>query len=513
MKRQAFKGSYVVIAIFLAFLIIFPLMVGGVQTVSAATSSYTLALDDLFKDDNFNPEEYPENAEDYSLNVIQIAESTEGELLIYVYQPAANEAIQASSIKIARELDNSTDLNFKKYRLEYLTSTGVFFKYRVQNFEVKTYDERYYNISSILRSYNPNIDEPPADGQIITEMPNKVAQFWTACTVNDVVTYTVQASEVIEITQKVVGYCTYDDGLNLGWGAMQGVTKAYFVAFDTDRPIDKLISADLSFWTQSTKWNLCVNDKHDHDFIYDMHDVESVCYGLDYDFGENTIHNPPLTINYTQKFSNEGGGNWIGRPANTYTWNRIRSTADFISDNNNEDYQLQGFADIELSDTKWVLNFYEAHDRYCVDNVWLSFVPGVTQISGVADGEAQFEFAYDLTILRLEFETNGERYNLGVVDNVQTGTKQFNEYIGGKSGCAGSGCGCASSLPWWAWVLLIIFLPVIVVLLYKLITAPFKKLAKRRQERRAEKQRKKKQAAQKKRPAGNKRKRSKGGKK
>ena len=38
--------------------------------------------------DNFNAWEYPANATDYSLSVIQIAESAAGELFVYVYQPS-----------------------------------------------------------------------------------------------------------------------------------------------------------------------------------------------------------------------------------------------------------------------------------------------------------------------------------------------------------------------------------------------------------------------------------------
>ena len=484
MERQVKSFTYAIAAVLIALLILLPLMAGGgAQYASAAASPYSDVLDDLKRDDSFNPDEYPEKAGDYSLQVIQIAESEQGELLIYTYQPAARQDVRACTICIAREMDNSAGLGFKDYALEYLNSDDVFFKYRVKDFELKPDAIRYYNISNILRPFNSDIDPPLADGQLETEVPNKVAQFWTACTLNGSVTYTVQASEVVEITQKVVGYCTYDDGLDLGWGAMQGVTKAYFVAFDTDRPIDKLISADISFWAQKAKFYVCGNmAAHGHDYLSDMHEVESFVYGSDMDVGENTVYKPPLTIDHTDKFSNEGGGNWIGRPANTYTWNRIRSTSDFISDNNNKDYVLTASGEQQLSDTKWVLNFYEAHDRYFYNNVWLSFIPGVTKIPGVADGEAQFEFAYDVMLLRLEFETNGERFNLGVVDNKQTGTMQFNDPVY-KGGCAAS-WNWLNVLPWWAWLLIfpagVIVAIVLVCLIVWLVKLPFRKLSGRR---------------------------------
>lgn len=491
MKRQAISFTYALAAVLIALLILLSLTGGGVRFANAAASPYSSAIEDLRKDESFDVNAYPTTSGDYSLHVIQLAESEQGELLIYTYQPAARQDVRACTICIAREMDNSTGLGFKDYALEYLNSDDVFFKYRVKDFELKPDAIRYYNISNILRPFNSDIDPPLADGQLETAVPNKVAQFWTACTLDGSVTYTVQASEVVEITQKVVGYCTYDDGLDLGWGAMQGVTKAYFVAFDTDRPIDKLISADISFWAQKAKFYVCGNmAAHGHDYLYDMHEVESFVYGSDMDVGENTVYKPPLTINHTDKFSNEGGGNWVGRPANTYTWNRIRSTSDFISDNNNKDYVLTASGEQQLSDTKWVLNFYEAHDRYFYNNVWLSFIPGVTQIPGVADGEAQFEFAYDVMLLRLEFETNGERYNLGVVDNKQTGTMQFNDPVY-KGGCAAS-WNWLNILPWWAWLLIfptgVIVAIVLVCLIVRLVTLPFRKLSAHRNRKRIERE-------------------------
>lgn len=75
----------------------------------------------------------------------------------------------------------------------------------------------------------------------------------------------------------------------------------------------------------------------------------------------------------------------------------------------------------DISNTKWVLNFYEAQDKYKLDNVWLSFMPGFTKIPSIADAECELNNVYDVEILRLEFETDGKTYNLGVVDNKQTG--------------------------------------------------------------------------------------------
>jgi len=424
--KQARHLNVIAIAaliLLLTFLLIFSSITGsGAPRARAAASSYSGVLEDLQKDPEFNVAEYPMIYKDYSIKVIQIAESSAGELFIYTYQPGGQiNNLRASSINIAREANGSNDLSFKNYTLKYLNSFDVFYKYAVQNFELKTDTVRYYNISNILRPFDDYIDEEPADGYI-SEVPFSVAQLWTVKTVGDDITYTMETSEVITIMQKVVGYCIYDDGLKLGWGTMEGITKAYFVAFDTDRPIDKLISADLTFYATRVQCKICCNDKHeDHSLFYDFHDPEYI------DFGTGVYNNEPLTITDKQTWGNQGGGNV--RPATKFLRKRIRSTSEFIADENNKDYEL--YTGNSLNGTKWVLNFYEAQDKYKVDNVWLSFIPGVSSIKGVADGEAELNNVYDVSILRLEFETDGVTYNLGVVDNKQTGgDKPFNEYIG-----------------------------------------------------------------------------------
>ena len=70
--------------------------------VSAETREYSDVLDDLSKDASFNPDNYPAIADDYSLKVIQIAEGSDGELFVYVYQPSGVKGkLRATSINIS----------------------------------------------------------------------------------------------------------------------------------------------------------------------------------------------------------------------------------------------------------------------------------------------------------------------------------------------------------------------------------------------------------------------------
>lgn len=405
------KFTYTVAIILLIVIAsIFSIVGGGVTEAHAAAttsgSSGSDVLEDLKKDPNFKAELYPINAKDNTLNVIQIAESTEGELLVYVYKPNFSSDIKASSINIARQANDTAGLTFLNYKLTYLNSSGVFEKYRVENFKLDTSAVRYYNISNILRPFNKLIDEEPGGDNTVSEVPNEVGQLWTAYTVDGAVYYSMTTSETITITEKYVGYVTYDDGTNTGWGITHGATNAHFVAFDTDRPIDKLIEADVEFAEQEVTCKHCNNPAH----------VWHYKKYYDYEYGAVKEHKP-ITLTYKDKGSNTGGGSL--RPSNKYTWDRIRSTDEFIKDENNKEYHLSSNDNID--DTKWVLSFYETSISQKTDNVWLPLINGFAGLF-VGDADIKFTGVKDVMILRLKFETDGVTYNLGVVDNKQTGS-------------------------------------------------------------------------------------------
>ncbi|MDE7087712.1 MAG: hypothetical protein K2O67_05935, partial [Clostridia bacterium] len=174
----------------------------GVGISYAATTNYSDVMDDLQEDNNFNVADYPAVNDDYSMQVIQVAESVNGELFVYVYQPAGrSKQLIASYINMS--LSETVD-GIKQYRITLLSSTGIFQKYLVNDFMVSFETTRYYNISNILRPFDYDIDEEPADGQTISEKSNVVGQLWTAQTVGDSVTYSMIKNEVIEITTKYV---------------------------------------------------------------------------------------------------------------------------------------------------------------------------------------------------------------------------------------------------------------------------------------------------------------------
>ena len=123
--KKTNKLSYVLMAVLSLILLIVTAICtsGGVQ-VHASTSTYSDVLEDLRTDEQVNVEKFPLIEDDNNINVIQIAESSDGDLLIYCYQPSGQAGnIKASSINIARELDDSEDLQFKNHRLAFQNSS------------------------------------------------------------------------------------------------------------------------------------------------------------------------------------------------------------------------------------------------------------------------------------------------------------------------------------------------------------------------------------------------------
>ena len=115
--------------------------------------SYTNVLEDLTKDESFNVEDYPAIADDYSLQVIQIAESVNGELFVYVYQPSdATKDLTATTIRMSQSIGENA--KWKDYDLTLLNTEGVLDKYRVEGITILSDVVRYYDIAAIHRAFD-----------------------------------------------------------------------------------------------------------------------------------------------------------------------------------------------------------------------------------------------------------------------------------------------------------------------------------------------------------------------
>ena len=348
-------------------------------------------LEDLSKDASFSAENYPSSAKDYSLQIIQLAESTDKELFVYVYQPSGDK-VKASSINISTTIND--DISFFNYSLELLNFEGTLFKYKVTGFEVKKDPVRYYAISSIYRPFNAGIGDKKSGNNTINEVNYAVNRQYCFGEINGKPYVSCVDIETIVITDKFVGFVRYKDGFKLYVGACD----SHFVAFNTDKPIDKLLEADVYYTSQSYSWLFAIG------------------VGQNETFGEKKDNYAYLK--YTDKVEHTGDGFFAG----TYKWDRIQTVDDFINGENRENVYHGAVLDVkvsskltdealnELKGKKWVLRFIET----------------AYSLSGGANGSTSTKSTLigNVTILRLKFETDGITYNLGVIDNKQTGSTE-----------------------------------------------------------------------------------------
>ena len=328
------------------------------------------------------------------MQIIQLAESSDKELFVYVYQPSGQlKGLVASSINISTTINDA--ISYHNYKLELLNADGVFFKYKVSEFVVKDDAVRYYAITSVYRKWDKTIDPATGNDNTVTEVNYNVSKQYAFGTINGKPYVNCVDIDTIVVTDKFVGFVRYENGFTL----YNSACDSHFVAFNTDKPIDKLLEADVYYTTQSYNWNWTA-------FI-----GEKETFGTKQD---NYSY-----LKYTDKVEHTGEG-WF---AGTYKWDRIQTVDDFISGENRENIFHGAVLDVkvstkltdsalnELKGKKWVLRFTETA---------YSFTPDYT---GTGSQYSSSTVVGDVTILRLKFETDGITYNLGTIDNKQTGSK------------------------------------------------------------------------------------------
>lgn len=393
----------IIMPLLVLFLIVISLINGLIQAVMlndciayAADTGYSDVLDDLHKDSTFNESYYPEIKDNYSIDIIQLAESTEKELLVYVYQPSGHSAdLRATSINISTT--SYADISPSNYKLKYLNSNSVFFKYVVDGITVSDATARYYGVTSIYRPFNKEYgDREPGHGNTVTEIPFNISKEYRFSTINGNPVAATVDIETIEITDKFVGFVRYSDGFKF-FG--DGACDSHFVAFSTNRPIDKLCEAKVSWVEQFNREYFGVSPS-------DPYYGDSVSKERELSIDDETVHYKGEGIN-----------------AGTYEWERIQSVDDFMSsvDISNNVYSgaiinvnVANKIDSEskkiLESKQWVLRFAETKYEY--------------NSSGMGWANAASTLVGDVTILRLKFITDDITYNLGVIDNKQTGSNK-----------------------------------------------------------------------------------------
>jgi hypothetical protein len=363
---------------------------------------YSNVLYDLKKDDSFNESQYSKNETYYSISIIQIAESVNEELFVYVYQPCSDSRLNATSINMATDIDE--DNTYTNYKLQLLNSNDCLYKYKVLDLIVSEDTTRSYEISSIFRNYVADYDDISSD---VTEFSFGVGKKYIFTNTDTGVDVTVTDVELITVDDKYVGFVRYDGKSNF-WGS-NWKCDSHFIAFRTDKKIDTLLTADVYFVSNEVYW--CYNGYT----IYGNDDTTITGHCDDSKMIDEVldVRYKPVehyeTLNYTQKV-NYASGKW------SYEWQRIQTIDEFIQneklDNIYENSlirvgqynDLTEQAKANLNEMQWVLRFYETEYKFT---------------SGWYGGSYNYTVVYDVSILRLEFETDSCVYNLGVIDNKQ----------------------------------------------------------------------------------------------
>ena len=444
--------------ILLAFVLSVCAVFNAAHTVARAEEiTYTEVLTDLQKDSSFNADNYPTKSDDYSLQIIQLAESVNKELFVYVYQPSGDK-VKASSINISTTIND--EISYYNYKLEFLSGNGTLFKYKVADFEIKPDPVRYYAISSVYRPYTADIDDNKSGNNTINEVNYAVNKQYCFGEINGKPYVNCVDIETIVVTDKFVGFVRYPDGFNIFHPI--GACDSHFVAFNTDRKMDKLFEADVYYTTQKVAL----------DYFKEENPFKT-------DFGESKTDNYAY-LKYTDKVEHTGGGLFAG----TYKWDRIQTVDDFICAEDRETIysgaiinskvssKLTDEALSELKGKKWVLRFTETDYTKSPKS----------GMGATTYYHSESTIVGNVTILRLKFETDGITYNLGVIDNKQTESREPSNSTStsvGINDIPNIGKGIPYILVLALLLLLLVpLMPYIIKLILWIISLPFKGISK-----------------------------------
>lgn len=388
-------------------------MSGGViasaLTVNASEEkTYSNVLDDLKKDSRFDAAAYPDKPDDVSVQLIQIAESEDGQLFMYVYQPADSKIdLKCISVSISVGFSsNGQGLDPKLYDLILLSSEGVFDKYLVNGFELPDAKERYYNIVSLYREFNAAVD-PESDKTEYKDIVCKsysVGQQWCAYTVNNARVYEMNTFKTVDLEIKLSSTIKVNGGIQFGnlFGYDESVESHYVAFKSNDYNIKHIYDATVfcrtrEYEQKSYLWGWWEGDR---------------TYPNGESFAEEYIKlsdkEAPIVV--------EAPGLW----SKEYSFNRIMSAKDFKQNviDSGAEYLVDDLAN--LSDDCWVFSYYET-DLQKFD--WNSDPTSPDIVYEYKGTEVE---GY---ILQIKFmDISGDVYDLGVVADgfKSTGTSAEN---------------------------------------------------------------------------------------
>ena len=458
------RKNKILITLFLCLLVFVSSIAFSFNTAKAQVEESSNVIEDLKKDKNFNILNYPENINDFSMEVIHLAEGESGSVYLYVYQPSSTRRmLVASSISMCTKdylkyytadvpLDNNVPL-FIVYNLELVDCEGTLFKYKLEGYDY-TKDNNFftngvfdttlirnYEISTIYRPFINGVDVPLDSSAVETIKGLEVGKMFSIKTLEDGSnSISTEAVDVISVTDKYVGSIRYDKGYYI---IFEEDVDAWFVSFSTNKVMEKLLDVDIYY-------NCTDIRKHRPHRFFDIVKLYDIITG--YYVKDVSEHAVLQTI--TRDDEGSHGGGWF---FDEYGFKRIITANEFLSGDGKD---LPSDVKSEIITHDWVLRFAET--TYSESNLDDSYSKSL--ISNVA-------------LLRFKFETAGVIYNLGVVDDMTTPDDVPDVKIDGT--CAG--------ISWsniWRLIALVVLLillapvlPYVFSFIITLISLPFKILA------------------------------------
>lgn len=390
MENKILKIYSLISAIFFAVLLCLFCVFGAISSLTVYAAESPEVLQDLRRDKDFDESAYPYVADDYSLKVIQIAESANKELFVYAYQPCHDTYdLVGTKISISYGYSlNGTGLTPKLYNLRLISTSGTLDKYYVDGFNIPNDGDRYYNIVEIFRIVNSDIDEID-EAFPKTDIAYSVGQQWYVCDLNGSKHYEMNTFNTLYVDTVWNDYFTFSDGFT--WGDLiktDKPTDCWFYCFSVeDYVIRHIFDADL---------NYSIRDVVD---TYNPGSIHEITYS-------NERLNQIIKLKDSDVMSYVSPG--LGAP--DLTWNRILSSKKFIETAEGQGVKIDATVRENVLKSQWVFTYLETdrkQDRYG------------SSISGSVRYVDTYNDVYDVGLLRLHFQdVSGNYYDLGVVNDL-----------------------------------------------------------------------------------------------
>lgn len=400
MKEVGRKVKYILILLIAVLSFFFQTGGGALYRTAvsarAATDSSSV-IKDLSADKNFNFADYPEISDDYSIKVVQIAESEKGYLYVYTYTPCQkNRKLTATDINMS--LTETAD-GMQLYELLEVNTWGVFSKYLVRDAKVSSAATRYYNISSIYRKWDNQIDGEIDNNNTGEKKAYSVANIYKVQDENGGKVYSCEPTYVVNILNPYSDFLIYPTSASLpAIPSMKhsfeqlGILDAHYIAFSTDLEIDRLMSATVTYSVRTAQ-----SEASSYNFLWWEFPLSGE---INYSKEEVRYAYPT----YTDK-AEHSGSSWTGNKFK-YSWDRIQTVPEFISAEKN----LTSETKQNLDGKQWVLRFTETERTQTERSTF-----------GYKTYEVNWTEVKKVAVLRLEFETDGKVYNLGAVSDMVSG--------------------------------------------------------------------------------------------